>query len=57
MNFSPEQMKMASSMLNNMSDDQISSMMQNAGFGGMDPSMLRNASKMFGNGGMPNFQN
>lgn len=53
MNLNPEMLKQASSMMNGMSDEQLKAMMANAGFGGMDPSMLRNTANMFSNGGVP----
>jgi len=43
---SPEMMNMASQMMNNMSDDQLQATMSKAGFGGIDPSFIRQAGKM-----------
>jgi hypothetical protein len=53
MNFSPEMLKQASNMMSGMSDEQLKNMMSSAGFGGMDPSMMRNAANMMNSGGMP----
>ena len=54
MNFSPEDLKKASQMLDGLSDEQIRQMMKNTGkilkLGmNVDPTLLRNTSKNMGN--------
>ena len=47
-NFSPEQMKMASQMMQGMSNDDLSRMMGNMGMGNVDPSFVKNMATQMG---------
>jgi len=50
----PEQMKMAQNMMGNMSDDQIKNMTGMFGMNGMNPDLVRNASKNMDPNNPPN---